>query len=115
MTEETIVQPEGLVEETTDTMTVALQRGAAAGYDAAANVLPALGALMSRTLYGACYYTAYGTTFAAMAIASLIPDGGVIEHGFHDGSEAARHAFHARETATPRAEVEATQTAEVEA
>lgn len=113
MKEETIVQTEDLVEavndtvveETTGRMTVALQRGAEAGAQAAANMLPALGAMMSRTIYRACYYTAYGTTFAAMAVASLIPEDGVLERGFHDGSEAARKAFLARDSATPNADL----------
>jgi len=113
--EETTVQPRNVVEETTGTMTVALKRGAQAGVDAAASVMPTVGVFMSRTLYGACYYTAFGTTFAAMAVASLIPRGGILEHGFHDGAEAAREAFHASESAESPPEVEATQGAEVAA
>jgi len=113
MVEETITQPEEVLEEATGTTSVALKRGAQAGAEAAANVLPTIGRLMSRTLYGTCYYTAYGTTFAAMAVASLIPTGGILEQGFHDGTEAAREAFHAAETAAPPAEVEATQGADL--
>jgi hypothetical protein len=51
-------------------------------------------AAISKTLYGTCYYAAYGVTFGALAVASLIPKGGVLEKGFHDGAEAAREAFH---------------------
>lgn len=111
MTEETIIQPDAVpeetralpeesVEETTGSMSAALERGAQAGAQAAASVLPALGSLMTRTVYGTCYYTAFGATFAALTVAGLVPKGGALERAFHDGSEAARKSFREEETET---------------
>jgi hypothetical protein len=113
MTEEMKGQAEQTVEETADTMTAALKRGAEAGAEAATNVLSLLGGWMSNAAYGSCYYTAYGTTFAAMTVASLVPKGGILEKGFHDGAEAARVAFHELEApALPGALEEPTRTAQ---
>ena len=84
-------------EQTQARMTDALRQGAAAGAKAAADIWPALGAIASRTVYGTCYYAAYGATFGALTIASMVPRGTALEKGFHDGSEAAREAFEGRE------------------
>jgi hypothetical protein len=78
-------------------MTDALRQGAAAGAQAAADIWPAIGEVVSRTVYGTCYYAAYGVTFGALTLASMVPRGTAVEKGLHDGSEAAREAFEGRE------------------
>jgi hypothetical protein len=100
MTTEFETGPAEAVEETTTTVIDALRRGAAAGAEAAADIWPAVGRVWSRTLYGTCYYAAYGVTFGALAAASLVPEGSLLEKGFHEGAEAAREAFHERKEAT---------------
>ena len=100
MTTEFETGPVEPVEQTSTTATDALRRGAAAGAQAAADIWPAVGRVWSRTLYGACYYTAYGATFGALAAASLLPEGSLLEKGFHEGAEAAREAFHERKETT---------------
>ncbi|MGA7979910.1 MAG: hypothetical protein WCA32_06745 [Chromatiaceae bacterium] len=112
MTDEFEVQPATPVEETPTTVSGALGRGAAAGAQAASDVWPALGKLMSRTVYGTCYYAAYGATFGALTVASLLPKGGSLEKGIHDGAEAAREAFQEwEEPVTPTAAEETTTSA----
>lgn len=105
MTEELEAQPVTAVEETATTLSASLRRGAAAGAQAASDVLPALGKLMTRTIYGSCYHAAFGVTFGALTVASLVPKGGALEKGFHDGAEAAREAF--REWEEPAAQASA--------
>jgi hypothetical protein len=97
MIEETAVQQEELVKEPADTIIAALKRGAEVGAEAATDLASVVNGWMSRAAYGTCYYTAYGATFAAMTVASLVPKGGILETGLHDGAEAARVAFHQRE------------------
>ena len=97
MTEGTKAQ--SMVGETAGKMTSALKHGAEAGAQAGAKLAAPVSAATSKGLYGACYYTAFGATFAAMAVGSLVPKDGVPEKGFHDGTEAARAAFHEPEAA----------------
>jgi hypothetical protein len=75
MTTEFDTGPVEAVERTSTGATDALRHGAAAGAQAAADIWPAVGRVWSRTVYGACYYTAYGATFGALAVASLVPKG----------------------------------------
>jgi hypothetical protein len=94
MTTEFETGPVEAVEQTSTGVADALRRGATAGAQAAADVWPAVGRVWSRAVYGACYYTAYGATFGALAVASVVPKGGLLEKGFHEGAEAGREAFH---------------------
>jgi hypothetical protein len=75
-----------------------MAEGAVAGAEAAAEGWAAVVQAASKTLYGTCYYLAYGATFGALSLASLMPKGGILEKGFHDGAEAAREVFHEHET-----------------
>lgn len=71
----------------------AVQEGTAQAKQTAAEVLPAVGELVTKTLYGTCYYAAFGVTFAALAIAKMIPTESPVAHGLHDGAEAATKQF----------------------
>ncbi|MEJ2325549.1 MAG: hypothetical protein P8Y27_06140 [Chromatiaceae bacterium] len=106
MTTEFDTGPVEAVERTSTGATDALRHGAAAGAQAAADIWPAVGRVWSRTVYGACYYTAYGATFGALAVASLVPKGSMLEKGFHEGAEAGREAFHEWEEPTGRSAAE---------
>lgn len=77
------------VKKTRARVTEAVQEGTAQAKQTAAEVLPAVGKLASKTLYGTCYYAAFGVTFAALTIAKLIPTDSPVAHGLHDGAEAA--------------------------
>jgi hypothetical protein len=103
-------QPEEPIEEQAGTAGEAMREGAAAGADAAATVWPAVAKATSKTVYGSCYYLAYGATFGALSVASLIPKDSLLQKGFHDGAEAAREVFHEHETPAP--EVTAAEPAE---
>jgi hypothetical protein len=70
-------------------VTEAVQEGTAQAKQTAAEALPAVGDLAAKTLYGTCYYAAFGVTFAALTIARLIPTDSPVAHGLHDGAEAA--------------------------
>jgi predicted S18 family serine protease len=61
----------------------------------AEEVLPAVGELITKTLYGTFYYAAFGVTFTALTIAKLIPTDSPVAHGLHDGAEAATRQFEA--------------------
>lgn len=113
MNEEQTPQTEAVIEKTASAMTLALKRGTDAGARAAAELLPRVGTLMTRALYGTCYYTAFGTTFATMTLARLVPKGGIVDKGLHDGAEAARVAFREqRAPELPKAIEEAVETAQ---
>jgi hypothetical protein len=84
------------VKKTRARVTEAVQEGTAQAKQTAAEVLPAVGELASKTLYGTCYYAAFGVTFAALTIARLIPTDSPVAHGLHDGAEEAAKQVEAR-------------------
>jgi len=77
-------------------VTEAVQEGAAQAKQTAAEALPAVGELASKTLYGVCYYAAFGVTFAALMIAKMIPTDSPVAHGLHDGAAEAAKQIEAR-------------------
>lgn len=79
--------------------------------EGAAAVWPAVARATAKTVYGTCYYLAYGATFGALSVASLVPKDSLLQKGFHDGAEAAREVFHEHET--PRREATAEEPADV--
>jgi predicted S18 family serine protease len=74
----------------------AVQEGTEQATQTAEKVLPDVSELVSKTLYGACYYGAFGVTFAALTIAKLIPTDSSVARGLHDGTEAAAKQIEAR-------------------
>jgi hypothetical protein len=116
MTEQTSTNPGPEVETAEARLSEALRSGAEAGSQAVNEVWRAAGKLVSSTLYGGCYYLAYGTTFAALTVAGLLPANSSITKGLHDGADAARHIFEGWEplaTVSPEpTEAEQVQTAE---
>ena len=53
----------------------------------------------ARTVYRTCCYTAFGATFGALAIVSLIPRDSLIEQEFRDDALVAEEAFNEHESA----------------
>jgi len=74
----------------------AIQEGVADATAAAAEAVPALGRLLSKSVYGAFYYASYGVVFGALTIAHLVPTNNIIGEGLRDGAKAARQAFSQR-------------------
>jgi hypothetical protein len=84
----TDIKPE-VVKKTRARVVEAVQEGTAQAKQTAAEVLPVVGELATKTLYNTCYYAAFGVTFAALTLARLIPKDSPVAHGLHDGTEAA--------------------------
>ena len=84
----TDIKPEA-VKKVRARVTAAVQEGTAQAKQTAAEVLPVVGEFASKTLYGTCYYAAFGVTFAALMIAKMIPPSSPVAKGLHDGAEAA--------------------------
>jgi hypothetical protein len=76
-------------------VTQAVQEGTEQAKQTAEEALPAVGELVAKTLYGTCYYAAFGVTFAALTITRLIPTDSPVAHGLHDGTAAATRQFEA--------------------
>jgi hypothetical protein len=121
-TEETPVimeaQEAGGEAETRETETMAMaaigaiQEGVADATAAAAEAVPALGRLLSKSVYGAFYYGSYGVVFGTLTIAHLVPTNNIIGEGLRDGAKAARVAFSKRSESKAQAEQEVVLTSE---
>lgn len=90
----------------------AIQEGVADASAAAAEVVPALGRLLSSSVYGAFYYASYGVVFSALTIAHLVPTNNIIGEGLRDGAKAARQAFSKQSESKAQAEQEVVLTDE---
>ncbi|MEJ2061098.1 MAG: hypothetical protein P8Y64_11545 [Gammaproteobacteria bacterium] len=93
-------------EQVPETISQAVSEGATAAKQSAAVILPAFGKFLGKTVYGGCYYAAYGVTFAALTAAKIIPMDNAVTHGIHDGAAAAatdlhKSEVHAEEAAQP--------------
>ena len=64
----------------------AVQEGAEAGSKVANTVIPALGNIVSKSLYSGCYAVSFGVTFTAVAVAKVLPLNNVIGRGLQDGA-----------------------------
>jgi hypothetical protein len=89
MTEKLIDTKVKSAKKTRARVTEAVQEGTVQAQQAAADVLPAVGELAAKTLYGICYNAAFVVTFVALTIARLIPTESPAAHGLHDGTKAA--------------------------
>jgi hypothetical protein len=96
MTDETIEPKVESARKTRARVAKAVQEGTAQAEQAAADMLPAVGELAAKALYGTCYYAAFGVTFAALSLARLIPNDSPVAHGLHDGAEAAARQLEAQ-------------------
>jgi hypothetical protein len=79
----------------------AVKEGTADAAQDASNVLPAIGRFLSKTVYGGCYYAAYGVTFGALTVAKLIPTDNAFVHGLQEGSKAAAADVHKHDDGQP--------------
>ena len=57
--------------------------------EAAGRFLPSAGDFLSKGIYEAGYYAAYGLVFGATAVARLVPWPDALTHGVQDGTQAA--------------------------
>ena len=80
-------------------MPEAIREGASDARRAAADVLPALGAIARKGVYNGFYFGSYGVVFAALVVSRLVPRNNAVGQGIRDGAVAAREDFEAREHA----------------
>lgn len=73
-----------------------LRAGAADAKQAAAEAIPAVGRLLSKTAYHTGYYLAFGVVFSAMMVARVVPTENALGAGLLDGADAARDALQQR-------------------
>lgn len=93
-TQEAAVQAEIIEAESLSMTPVdAVREGATSAKAAAAELLPNLGKLVSKSVYGTFYYASYGVVFGALTVAHLIPTNNLMGAGLRDGAAAARRAF----------------------
>lgn len=69
----------------------AIRHGAASAKAAVGEVVPGVGRLVRKTVYGTFYCASYGVVFAALSVARLVPTDNVLGEALRDGAQAARH------------------------
>jgi hypothetical protein len=84
-------------EEGSTSLVKAITEGAAGACSAAANIVPATGKVVRKTVYSGFYYVTYGVVFSSLMIGSLIPTNNAMGEGVQDGVSAARKAFKERQ------------------
>jgi hypothetical protein len=67
----------------------AIRQGAASAKAAVGEVIPGVGKLVRKSIYGGFYYASYGVVFAALTVAKLLPVDNVVSEGVRDGASAA--------------------------
>jgi len=82
---ETVTNVEEIAAE--ETVASAVKEGAEAGSQAARNFIPAIGDVLSKTVYNGCYGVSYAVTFAAVGISKMLPLDNMAGKGFHDGAQ----------------------------
>ncbi len=68
----------------------AAKDGASNAREAAANMMPESGGMMSQIAYKTCYAISYGLVFPSALIAQSIPKDNALVHGLIDGAHAAK-------------------------
>jgi hypothetical protein len=68
----------------------AAKDGATHAREAAADLLPESGSLLSRIAYNTCYAISYGVVFPSVLIAQSVPHNNAFVHGLIDGAHAAK-------------------------
>jgi hypothetical protein len=68
----------------------AAKDGASNAREAATNLLPESGNILSQMTYKACYAISYGLVFPSVLIAQAIPQNNAFVHGLIDGAHAAK-------------------------
>jgi hypothetical protein len=68
----------------------AAKDGAENAREAATNMLPESGSLLSQVAYKTCYAISYGLVFPSVLIAQSIPQNNALVHGLIDGAHAAQ-------------------------
>lgn len=77
----------------------AIREGASDARRAAADVLPAVGAMVRKGVYSGFYYGSYSVMFGALAVGRFVPGNNAVGQGIRDGAVAAREDFEAHEYA----------------
>lgn len=80
-------------------MPAAIREGASDARRAAAGILPAMGAMVRKSVYSGFYYGSYGVVFGALVVSRLVPSNNAIGDGIRDGAVAAREDFETHEHA----------------
>lgn len=91
--------PEAEAAPAGNTLVKTITTGAADACSAAANLVPATGKVIRKSIYSGFYYVTYGVVFSSLMIGNLIPSDNAMGEGVHDGAAAARKAFKARQEA----------------
>jgi hypothetical protein len=86
----------------------AIREGVSDAKETAARMVPEVGKLISRTVYGVFYCASFGVVFGALAVAQILPRNGLVRNGIRDGAEAAQKTFEEQTAAEPAAEGGAT-------
>ena len=68
----------------------AAKDGASNARDAAAEMLPESGNILSQIAYKTCYAISYGLVFPSVLIAQSVPQNNALVHGLIDGAHAAK-------------------------
>lgn len=68
----------------------AIRHGAASARAAVAQVFPATGRLLRKSVYRTVYGVSYVAVFAALSVARLVPTNNIVGDGLRDGAAAAR-------------------------
>jgi hypothetical protein len=89
-TTETGTNVEFTEENSLERVANAVKEGAADANKAASTVLPAIGKILSKTVYNGCYYISFGVTFSALTVGRLLPRDNIAGRGLHDGALAAK-------------------------
>jgi hypothetical protein len=80
-------------------MPAAIREGASDARRAAADILPAIGAMARRGLYNGFYFGSYGVVFGALVVSRFVASNNAVGQGIHDGAVAAREDFEAHKQA----------------
>jgi hypothetical protein len=73
------------------TLSGAIREGASHARAAVGEVIPGVGRIVRKAVYGTAYGASYGVVFAALSVARLVPTNNFVGQAFKDGAEAARH------------------------
>ncbi|MFO8153326.1 hypothetical protein [Thioalkalivibrio sp.] len=77
----------------------AIRDGASDARRAAAEVLPAIGAMAQKGVYNGFYFGTYGVVFGTLVVSRFVPGNNTVGQGIRDGAVAARQAFETHEHA----------------
>jgi hypothetical protein len=93
MSEAEVAETHDPLKTVADALEAAVQAakdGATSAREAASNMLPESGSLLSQIAYKTCYAISYGLVFPSALIAQSVPHNNAFVHGLIDGAHAAK-------------------------